>query len=43
LAAFESEPESLVLELVDPEPETIALGPKIAEVVAHYNCKDSDT
>jgi hypothetical protein len=38
-----SEPESLVLELVDLEPKTVVLGPKIARVVAHYNCKDSDT
>jgi hypothetical protein len=43
LAALESEHESLILELVDPELETVALGPKIAGVVMHYNCKDSDT
>ena len=43
MAALESEHESLILELMDPEPETVVLGPKTTGVVAHYNCKDSNT
>ena len=43
MAALESEHESLILELMDPEPETVVLGPKIAGVTVHYNCKDSNT
>jgi hypothetical protein len=36
LAALEPEPENLILELVDLEPEA-------AGVAVHYNYKDSDT
>ena len=42
-AALDSKLESLVFELVDSEPETVVLEPKVARVVAHYNYKDSDT
>ena len=42
-AALDSKLESLVFELVDPELETVTLGPEIAGVVAHYNYKDCDT
>ena len=41
-AALEPELEILVLELVDSEPETSALGPEATEVAEHYNRKDSD-
>ena len=50
MAILESEPESLVLEFVDPKPETVVLGPeraaprpKVVEAAMDYNYKDSDT
>jgi hypothetical protein len=36
-------PECPVFELVDPEPKTVVLGLEMVGVVAHYNCKDSNT
>ena len=50
MATLEFELESLVLELVDPKPETVDLGlelvapgPEVAKAVVDYNCKDFDT
>ena len=50
MADLGSKLESLILEVVDPEPQTVVLELEIdvprvevAEVVAHYNYKDSGT
>ena len=43
LAILVSKPESLVFELVDPEPKTTTLELEITRVAEHYNYKDSDT
>jgi hypothetical protein len=50
LAVLGPEPESFILEAVDPEPEVVAHEPEIAvlgleaaKVVVYYNYKDSGT